>query len=294
MEPTDAKKDGYHGDHFDPAQVVTNEYKDDELFQSFKELTEEDIPANPFIFISSPRRAGKSEVTLHILRQFHTAKRFTHYGLVSQTLSGYEGVVPYTYQWQTMEHVGDIITKCQDVAEYNSKVKEKGQPAEHYIDCSFCLVLDDVIGDPKDLKRVGGYIQKIAVNGRHIMRADPHEKNEFGLILISQKITSIPPVIRQNADLICSARLASRVERQTYIENFLTLTSGRDGLKDARRVFDSITLQEYTFICVLAYKSIRVNHQAYVRRLKADITAKTERLFGTEKDWKARKPRINF
>lgn len=295
MEKTEASKKGYDGDSFDPKQTITNEYNDDkELFNSFKDLTADDVPSNPFIFISSPRRAGKSEITLHMLRQFHAKKRFTHYALVSQTLSGYEGIIPYTYQFENMDHVGEIINKMQDVAEYNAKVKEKNQPKEHYIHCSFLLILDDVIGDAKDIRKLGGYLQKIAVNGRHIMREDPNKKNEFGVILISQKITMIPPVIRQNADIICSARLASRVERETYIENFLTLTSGREGLKEARRVFDSITLQEYTFICVLAYKSIRVNHQAYVRRLKADITQKTERLFGNQRDWMKSKPRIKF
>ncbi len=295
MEKTEASKKGYDGDSFDPKQTITNEYDDDkELFNSFKDLTADDVPSNPFIFISSPRRAGKSEITLHMLRQFHAKKRFTHYALVSQTLSGYEGVIPYTYQFENMNHVGEIINKMQDVAEYNAKVKEKNQPVEHYIDCSFLLILDDVIGDAKDIRKIGGYLQKIAVNGRHIMREDPNKKNEFGVILISQKITMIPPVIRQNADIICSARLASRVERETYIENFLTLTSGREGLKEARRVFDSITLQEYTFICVLAYKSIRVNHQAYVRKLKADIKQKTERLFGNQRDWAKSKPRISF
>ncbi len=295
MEKTEASKKGYSADSFDPKQAITNEYNDDkELFNSFKDLTADDVPSNPFIFISSPRRAGKSEITLHMLRQFHAKKRFTHYALVSQTLSGYEGIIPYTYQFENMDHVGEIINKMQDVAEYNAKVKEKNQPKEHYIHCSFLLILDDVIGDAKDIRKLGGYLQKIAVNGRHIMREDPNKKNEFGVILISQKITMIPPVIRQNADIICSARLASRVERETYIENFLTLTSGREGLKEARRVFDSITLQEYTFICVLAYKSIRVNHQAYVRRLKADITQKTERLFGNQRDWMKSKPRIKF
>ncbi len=295
MEPTEASKKGYDGESFDPKQAINNEYNDDkELFNSFKDLTADDVPSNPFIFISSPRRAGKSEITLHMLRQFHAKKRFTHYALVSQTLSGYEGVIPYTYQFENMDHVGEIINKMQDVAEYNAKVKEKNQPKEHYINCSFLLILDDVIGDAKDIRKLGGYLQKIAVNGRHIMREDPNPKNEFGVILISQKITMIPPVIRQNADIICSARLASRVERETYIENFLTLTSGREGLKEARRVFDSITLTEYTFICVLAYKSIRVNHQAYVRKLKADITQKTDKLFGTERDWMKSKPRIKF
>jgi len=295
MEKTESAKKGYDGESFDPKQAINNEYDDDkELLNSFKDLTEEDVPSNPFIFISSPRRAGKSEITLHMLRQFHAKKRFTHYALVSQTLSGYEGVIPYTYQFENMEYVGQIISRMQDVAEYNATVKEKNQPKEHYINCSFLLILDDVIGDPADIRKLGGYLQKIAVNGRHIMREDPNPKNEFGVILISQKVTVIPPVIRQNADIICSARLASRIERQTFIENFLTLTSGREGLIEARRVFDSITLNEYTFICVLAYKSIRVNHQAYVRTLKADITQKTERLFGTERDWLKRKPRISF
>ena len=295
MEETESAKKGYTQDHYNPEQAITNpitEYKDDGLASSFKDLTADDVPKDPFVFISSPRRAGKSELVLHLLRQFHAKKRFTHYGLVSQTLSGYEGVIPFTYQWESLEHVGDIISKCQDVAEYNAKVKEKEK--DHFIDCSFLLILDDVIGDPSDIRKIGSHIKKISVNGRHIFRDDPNKKNEFGMILISQKITAIPPVIRQNADIVCSARLASRVERETYIENFLTLTSGRDGLKEARRVFDSITLQEYTFICVLAYKSIRTSHQSYVRKLKADIKAKSEKLFGTDKDWRAKKSRVAF
>ena len=55
MEKTEASKRGYDGDSFDPKKAITNEYDDDtELFHSFKELTEADVPSNPFIFISSP------------------------------------------------------------------------------------------------------------------------------------------------------------------------------------------------------------------------------------------------
>jgi len=274
-------------DHYDPSQAITAEGSGSYALDT---LTADDVPKNPFIFISSPRRAGKSELVLHLLREFHGLNRFTHYCLVSQTLSGYEGYIPFTYQFETMDHVPAIISKCQDVAEYNAGVKER----EHYISCSMLVILDDVIGDPSDIRRVGNAIQKLAVNGRHIFRDDPNEENEFGVILISQKISAIPPVIRQNADIVCSARLASRVERETFIEQFLTLTSGRDGLREARMVFDAITLQPFTFICVMAYKSIRTSHKSYVRQLKAEIDKPKIRLFGTEKDWRAKKLRVQF
>ncbi len=249
------------------------------------------LPENFFAFVVAPRRNGKTEHVLNWLRQFHKQKRFTHYFLVSQTLSGYEEYIPQTYQFTSLDQVPTVIKRMQKVASYN-----KGQDAkEDLVHCSVCLILDDMVGDPKEVRESGGILQKIAVNGRHVCREDPHEKNEFCTILISQRVTLIPPAIRNNADVILTSRLASYMERKTIIENYLSLTSDREGLREARRVFDAITLSKpFRFLAISTHIPNRQSHREYVHCCDANIKEKAVRLFGTEDDWKAEKLPIIF
>jgi len=250
-----------------------------------------DLPSNFFVFCVAPRRNGKTEQILHMCRHFHKLKRFTHYFLISQTLSGYEEYIPHNYQFVDLTHVGEIIQRVQQVAKYNQGQDEK----KDMVKCSVLLILDDVVGNPADIRQQGSIMQKIAVNGRHITRDDPLDSNEFCTVLISQRITLIPPPIRNNADIILASRLASYMERKTLIENYLSLTSDRDGLREARRVFDMITLsKEYRFIAILTHVANRQAHTDYVYYQDAEVNKPSVKLFGTEEDWKVKKQDIVF
>lgn len=249
------------------------------------------FPQNGFAFVVAPRRNGKTEHVLSWLRQFHKQKRFTHYFVVSQTLSGYEECIPMSYQFTTLDNLPTIVERMQKVALYN-----KGQDRqEDMVKCSICVILDDMVGDPKEVRQSGGILQKIAVNGRHVCREDPCESNEMCTILISQRVTLIPPAVRNNADVILASRLASYVERKTLIENYLSLTSDKEGLREARRVFDNITLsKEFRFIAISTHIPNRSSHRDYVHYCDANIKEKNVRLFGTDDDWKLEKPDIVF
>ena len=249
------------------------------------------IPENAFVCIFAPRRSGKTETVLSFLRQFHIKKRFTHYFLVSETLSGYEEYIPATAQFTNLDHVAEIIARMQKVAKYNKKQKEKSD----MIDCSICLILDDVVGNPKDLQQRGGILQKIAVNGRHITRDDPNPNNEFAVFLISQRITLIPPPIRNNADIILASRLASYTERKTLIENYLSLTSDRIGLRRARGVFDAVTLSKpFRFIAICTHMVSSRTHAEYVFKADANVKEKAVHLCGTVDDWRCEKQEVIF
>jgi len=151
------------------------------------------------------------------------------------------------------------------------------------------------VGNPADLRKQGGIMQRIAVNGRHICREDALDSNEFCTILISQRITLIPPPIRNNADIIIASRLASYHERKLLIEQYLSLTSDREGLREARRVFDMITLsKEFRFICISAYIANRQSHKDYVHYQDADVNAPDIKLFGDDSDWQVKKQDIVF
>ncbi len=249
------------------------------------------FPENGFAFVVAPRRNGKTEHILSWLRQFHKTKRFTHYFLISQTLSGYEEYIPMTYQFTTLGPVKDIIRKLQDVGKYN-----KGQQYQKdMVKCSVCLILDDMVGDPKEVRASGSILQKIAVNGRHVCREDPCKSNELATILISQRITLIPPAIRNNADVILASRLASFLERQTLIENYLSLTSDKEGIHEARALFDAVTLsKQFRFIAISTYIANRTSHKDYVHYCDANIKERAVKLFGDKDDWSMQKPDISF
>lgn len=250
-----------------------------------------DCPQNFFAFLVGVRRMGKTEQTLEMLRAFHKTKRFTTYILISATLSGYEQYIPHSFQFRDLTHVPTIISRCIDVAEYNAGQTE----VKDMVAQSTLLILDDVIGDPKDLRTSGNIIQKLAVNGRHIHRDDPHPTNEFCTILISQRASIIPPVIRTNADLWMASRMSNRKDRQTLIEEALTMSSDRDGLNTARAVFDGITMSKpYRFAVIALHNATRQTHSDYVMYADSDPKAKGVRLFGTEDDWRVKKKRIDF
>jgi hypothetical protein len=249
------------------------------------------IPENAFVCVFAPRRSGKTETVLSFLRVFHQQKRFTHFFLVSETLSGYEEYIPQTAQFTNLDHVAEIIARMQKVAVYNKKQKEKSD----MIDCSICLILDDVVGNPKDLQARGSILAKIAVNGRHICREDPNPNNQFVCFLISQRITLIPPPIRNNADIILASRLASYNERKTLIENYLSMTSDRYGLRRARGVFDAVTMSKaFRFIAICTHLVSSKTHAEFVFKVDANIKEKSVHLCGTVDDWKCEKQTVIF
>jgi hypothetical protein len=258
-------------------------------FQAFDAATH--FPKNFFACCFAPRRSGKTQLLLHFLRQFHKTKRFTHYFLVSETLSGYEDYIPATNSFTDLSQVSEIVARMQAVGKYNQNQKKK----ETMVKCSICLILDDVIGDPSEIQKRGSIIAKLAVNGRHVCHEDPMETNQMAILLISQRVTLIPPVIRHNSDIIFVSRLASYADRKTLIEGYLSLTSDREGLALSRATFDTITLSKpFRFMAIATHMVSSRNHSEYVFIADADTKAKPVRLCGCKADWDVVKKNIVF
>lgn len=282
MLPTPAYEAGHTstGDHF-PAELP---------FRQFDPTS--DIPKNAFMNIYGARRQGKTQQVIEMMRAFHTQKRFTHYILVSQTLSGYDELIPPNYQYRSLEHIPTIIERSIDVAEFNSKQEKP----EDMVRCAVCLVLDDVVGDASELRKSGGILQKLAVQGRHIHKDDKHPENEFTTILISQRASGlIPPVIRNNSDIVMWSATSNKRDRITAVEESLSLKSDRQGMKDALEVFDTVTLSKpYRFLVVATHIASRRAHTDYVFYSDSNPDGAHPKLFGTEDDWRSRKKRIHF
>lgn len=252
----------------------------------------EDVPTNGFVLVAGARRQGKTEQVLEMLRAFHAQKRFTTYMLVSQTLSGYEDYIPANHSVRDMSQLPTIIDKQIDVAEYNAQQTEE----KDMVHSSVCVILDDVIGDVSEIRKQSSILQALAVQGRHIHRDDKLKKNEFCVIFITQRLAGIvPPVIRNNCDLLISSRMSNRKDRQTVIEENLTLTSDRAGIQVSRDIFDKITTSKpYRFIAIANHIATRRGYGDYVMYADADPDSPACRLCGTTDDWRTKKKRIHF
>lgn len=275
----------------DEPHTVHSGTVDGSLVSNFQQFNPNDAPPNFFSMIASPRRSGKTTLLCHWLREWHKAKRFTHVMVWSKTLSGYESYVPPRYQFDDLGNIKAVIDRQYDVGEYNERVKK-----EDWVDSSILLILDDMASETRDLRsgESGHILRWLGCNGRHVVRRDPNPRNECCVIILSQMLTLFPPSLRGNCDFICSARLASKAERERLVHENLTLRTDRQGMKDAYAVLDELTLSApYRVIVISKHKACRQTHQDYVTYFDAK-EAPGVRLFGTKLDWEQRMKRVRF
>ena len=261
--------------------------------EDFQHFDSAKAPRDFFALIAAPRRHGKTTCLCHMLRDWHKSKRFTHVMIWSKTLSGYEDYVPAPYQFDELDNMREVLKRQMDVGEYNSQQSKK----EDMVHSSILIVLDDMASDQKGLRSgdTGNLMLSLATNGRHICRRDPFDKNECSVIILTQRLTLLPPAIRGNCDFIITSRLANRAERERITHENLTLHSGRAGMREAYDVLDTITLSKpYRMIVVCMHKAERQHHNDYVYYFDADNDATPVKLFGTEFDWSVKLKRIRF
>lgn len=256
----------------------------EQVEQRFKFFDVKTVPDSFFAIICAPRRNGKSEMLQSMLEDFRKCKdrKFSHIFLFSQTGAGYKDQIPPSYRFQDLRHVPEICSQQLQVKRFNEKAKRK----EQRVTSRTLLVLDDMIGEEKgpDSLRNSGIIRKLAVGGRHL--GDNVPGNGISVIILTQSMKAIPKVVRQNADFCACGKLASRVERETYVYEQLALRSDRDGIKQAYAVFDGITYSApYRFIICCNWIQTRMTHEHYVSFYNATYPVKQHHMFGDINDW---------
>jgi len=271
---------------YDPKLRVDN-------MKDINEFKPNSVPLGFFMLVVAPRRNGKSEKVSSLLEAFNKdpKTKFTHIFLFSQTNAGFEGQIPQTYRFRDLEHLPYIVNKQAEVKQYNLKQKDKSKRIKSRI----LIVLDDVIGEEKGANslRNNGMIRKLAVNGRHLQ--DNVEGNGINVMVVVQAVKSIPKTIRLQTDIIAVGRISNRVERQTIIEEFTTLKSTREGLKEAYDLFDSITLSRpFRFMIVSNHRPNKKDSSDFVEYYDGDYPVKQHKLFGDVYDWEQEAPPMVF
>lgn len=269
-------------------------------------LTSNDFPKSSFLMtIVGSRRTGKSTITESLLN--HELKnRFDYVFLYSPTLSGFDSI-PNNYKFRDLETLPRLIEKQQDKVKNNILVSKlinnnrngtigegRSRLEKKYQKSKICCVIDDMAGS-KSLRH-NDILNKIATNGRHICSPDKSNNTEMCFIILTQSITLLDKTIRQNADLILSSRLTSKIDRKLLIEENMVLDSTRAGLQDSFKRYDDITLsKDYSFIAILNWISNKNNYDKYIRSYTSNAENFTDlKIFGNKDDWKTDLPFYDF
>ena len=244
------------------------------------------IHKNATMIVIASRRSGKSHLITHLLEEYSKKNKLDGVFLFSKTLAGFEGI-PSAYRYRNLDILPSIIDTQMRVKKHNLKAKKK-----EIVKSNIVLILDDMVGagGRGQEMRVNPILNKLFTNGRHLSHK---ENSNVMTILISQVYTAISPQIRLNTDYLFSAGLQSRFEREKIVNGFLSLNSGRHGLRESYEIFDSVVNHDnFNFIAINTTHQNKKKFSDYVFNFKAPSELQKKKLTGNAEDWKYNKQEV--
>ena len=244
------------------------------------------VHKNATMIVIASRRSGKSYLITHLLEEYSKSNKLDAVFLFSKTLAGFEGI-PSAYRYKNLDILESIIETQMKVKKHNLKAKKKD-----IVKSNIVLILDDMVGSGGrgQEMRVNPILNKLFTNGRHLSHK---ENSNVMTILISQVYTAISPQIRLNTDYLFSAALQSRFEREKIVNGFLSLNSGRHGLRESYEIFDSVVNHDnFNFIAINTTHQNKKKFSDYVFNFKAPGKLQNKRLTGNAEDWKYNKQEV--
>lgn len=179
------------------------------------------------IALVSPTGTGKTYLLRDILSNVH--KNYDQFWIFSGTAT-----LQKDYDFFPRENLFKNYdeTKMQEI--WNKNYNKDPKDRENIL-----IILDDIIADPEFIK--GKMLNKMAISARHI---------KITVIILTQYLTSLKPIVRQNLRLIIAFETDSYKERKKFIEEFLSLTNSRVG----DLIYTRITKVPYQAVIVAVYK----------------------------------------
>lgn len=181
------------------------------------------------VLLIAPSNSGKTVLLIDMLNRIHKDYKIIRFFSRTMKLQPVYDFVPRSFIHDDYDEEA-----LNDLWNIQIKNNEQGKPLDKVL-----IVLDDIIASPSYKK--SKLLDEIAVSGRHL---------NFTLILLSQNFTSIKPIVRNNAFMAIAFALASRKEREKFVEAFLAAESNKSG----DILFRKITEERYQSIVINVWK----------------------------------------
>jgi len=247
----------------------------DELSSSLSTFDPTTLSANSMILVQSQRRSGKTTLVESMIHEYRKKNKVDLVVLYSKSNAGFKQI-PQKYRFRTLDTLPQLVDTQLQVKKANTKRKNE------MINSNIIVIIDDFIDGSKTDVRRSDLLIKMSTMGRHLSH---NEHSNMMVIFLSQLMTAIPPVMRRNMDYIITFKIASRVERKSVTEEFLTLKSGRGGLSEAYNLFDVVNSDDYLALVINATKSNKYNYSDYVFKYIANPKLPNERWSGNNRDF---------
>ena len=254
-----------------------------QISSKLKEFKAEDLTQDSFIYVCAPRRSGKSTLCEDIIHNYRKKHKVDAVFLFSKSGAGFYQI-PRSYRFRTLDNLQEIINLQLKVKQYNQKQKKESDKVSSRVIC----VIDDFLDGSKSL-RSNQLLSKLSTMGRHIAYKKEHNDkkgNGIMVICLSQDFVGISPRIRRNIDWCFTTKVPDRNQRKALVESYLCLKTGRNGLREAYNVFDTVNMKPFQFLCINATHNNKIDYDNYVYKYIAKEKLPKERWSGTHQDWK--------
>ena len=206
---------------------------------------------------------GKTYLLRDLLSHIH--KNYDRFYLFSGTAR-----LQHDYDFFPKDNIYQFFDeqKMNEIWEENYNKKEKDRE-------KVLVICDDVINDPEFIK--SQVLKKSATGARHI---------GITIIILTQFLYSLKPIIRENLRLIIAFENDNYKERRKFIDEFLSLTNPRVG----SLLYKRITSVPYQTIVVAVYKKDKHKIFKYIAKPTQDSQLKLkEKKKYTEENYEVEK-----
>lgn len=259
--------------------------------KKIKKFNPNQLTQDGFIAIIASRRTGKSCLCESLIHEYRKKHKVDAVFLYSKTGAGFYQI-PQSFRFRSLDTLHELINTQIKVKKFNQKQKSD----KSKISSKVIVIIDDMIDGSNGLRN-SKLLTKLSTMGRHIAYKKEHndlEGNGIMTILISQIYTGLNPTMRQNCDWVFFSKTANREQRRRFVEENLTLNTGKNGLKEAYNLFDVVNNEDYRFLAINTTHSNKYDYDDYVYTYKAKINLPKEKWSGNADDWKNNKINIEW
>ncbi len=255
----------------DKAKILTT----DELGNSLQTFDPTTLSPNSMILVQAPRRSGKTTLVESMIHDYRKKNKVDLVVLYSKSNAGFKQI-PQKYRFRTLNTLPQLIDTQLNIKKVNTKRKNV------FVKSNVIVIIDDFIDGGKTDVKTSDILIALSTKGRHLSH---NNNSNLMVIMLSQLMTAIPPVMRRNMDYIITFKIASRIERKSITEEFLTLKSGRGGLSEAYNLFDVVNSDDFLALVIHGTKSNKYRYSDYVFKYIANPKLPKEKWSGTNRDF---------
>lgn len=215
------------------------------------------------IIVNGVRRSGKSRLTDFIINEIfdEDKHKFDTCYLISSTAKQQDDVFQFVPPHNIIDELSD--DRIRKIFDEREKIVESYKKNPHLFQYkpNALIIIDDMLSDSKGKSLWHSKpVSELFFKGRHIF---------CSLIVLSQYVKALSPLMRSNADLLIYFRDLRADNRKCVLDEYLCYCNDKEVQKKGEELMTSITSSRYNALVVDRYKGQYSNsYDDYIFKIK--------------------------